>query len=119
MSRMIASRDEGISACCLHVILRERFEATCSFYETSLGCTPAYAWDRAGSRGVYYDLDGSPVAEILDASRGEVPHHPYVRRRLARVGAADSRRKGDVHLCTNHLERALAAPAECGSPEGG
>jgi hypothetical protein len=52
------------------------FEATCSFYEMSVGCTPAHAWDRADSRGVYYDLDGSPAVEILDTSRGEdAPRH--------------------------------------------
>jgi predicted enzyme related to lactoylglutathione lyase len=47
------------------------FEATCDFYEAQLGCTPVFAWDRADSRGVYYDLGQAPVAEIMDAARGE------------------------------------------------
>lgn len=47
------------------------FEATCNFYEAQLGCTPAFAWDRADSRGVYYNLGQAAVAEIIDASRGE------------------------------------------------
>jgi predicted enzyme related to lactoylglutathione lyase len=47
------------------------FEATCSFYEAQLGCTPVFAWDRADSRGVYYNLGQAPVAEIMDAARGE------------------------------------------------
>ena len=47
------------------------FEATCDFYEAQLGCTPVFGWDRPDSRGVYYNLGAAPVAEILDAARGE------------------------------------------------
>jgi predicted enzyme related to lactoylglutathione lyase len=47
------------------------FDTTCSFYEAQLGCTPAFAWDRADSRGVYYNLGQAPIAEVIDATRGE------------------------------------------------
>lgn len=47
------------------------FEATCRFYEAQLGCTAVFAWDRPDSRGVYYNLGQAPVAEIIDAARGE------------------------------------------------
>jgi predicted enzyme related to lactoylglutathione lyase len=47
------------------------FEATRTFYEAQLGCIPVFAWDRADSRGVYYNLGRVPVAEIMDATRGE------------------------------------------------
>jgi predicted enzyme related to lactoylglutathione lyase len=47
------------------------FESTCNFYEAQLGCTPVFAWDRPDSRGVYYNLGQVPVAEIMDAARGE------------------------------------------------
>ena len=47
------------------------FEATRSFYEAQLGCMPVFAWDRADGRGVYYNLGQVPVAEIMDAARGD------------------------------------------------
>jgi predicted enzyme related to lactoylglutathione lyase len=52
------------------------FEATSGFYETTLGCTPVLAWDRADGRGAYYRLGQVPVAEILAAARGEPPLPP-------------------------------------------
>lgn len=47
------------------------FEATREFYEAQLGCTPVVAWDRADSRGVYYNLGQAAVAEIVDAVGGD------------------------------------------------
>jgi catechol 2,3-dioxygenase-like lactoylglutathione lyase family enzyme len=47
------------------------FEATRSFYELKLGCTPVLEWDRADGRGVYYQLGDVPVAEILDTATGQ------------------------------------------------
>ena len=54
------------------------FEATRSFYEVQLGCTPVIAWDRADGQGVYYELDHAPVVEILGARRGDAALAPPV-----------------------------------------
>jgi catechol 2,3-dioxygenase-like lactoylglutathione lyase family enzyme len=44
------------------------FEATRSFYETTLGCTLVLGWDRPDGRGGYFRLGHVPVAEILAAA---------------------------------------------------
>ncbi len=54
------------------------FDATRSFYEVKLGCTPVITWDRADGQGVYYELGDAPVAEILGAPRGEAALPPPV-----------------------------------------
>jgi predicted enzyme related to lactoylglutathione lyase len=51
-------------------------ERTRSFYEVNLGCTPVLEWDRADGRGVYYQLDDVPVAEVLGAAAGQPPLSP-------------------------------------------
>jgi len=45
-----------------------RYEETCAFYGTTLGCPVVDGWDRASGRATVFDLDGMKL-EILDAAR--------------------------------------------------
>jgi catechol 2,3-dioxygenase-like lactoylglutathione lyase family enzyme len=45
-----------------------RYDASCAFYGTTLGCPVVDGWDRPGARATVFDLNGIRV-EILDATR--------------------------------------------------
>jgi len=49
-------------------LLTARYEETCAFYGTTLGCPVVDGWDRPSARATVFDLEGMRL-EILDASR--------------------------------------------------
>ncbi len=45
-----------------------RYDETCSFYGTTLGCPVVDGWDQPAGRATVFDLDGMKL-EVLDAAR--------------------------------------------------
>lgn len=54
------------------ILSTSRFEAMVSFYAESLGFPEASRWDRAGGRGVLFDLPGL-LLKVVDNDREHVP----------------------------------------------
>jgi predicted enzyme related to lactoylglutathione lyase len=79
------------------------FEATRSFYELKLGCTPVLEWDRADGRGVYYQFGDVPVAEILGAAVGQPLLSPPEPRSLSVVVIVVSARRAHDELAARGI----------------
>jgi len=78
-----------------------RFEETCAFYGTTLGCPVVGGWDRPDGRATVFDFSGMRL-EVLDASRekakalGDASDRVHLVLEVEDVDAFRRRMRGEV-----------------------